>query len=1334
MGGGTNLNVSVRYRQSNGTQNNPFPTITGTSHQTGWDVPVNVNFSRWGITHSVRFGYNRNQSETRNRFAYLDDVAGRGILGVSTDPFAWGVPTLSFSSVSGLRDINPSERTDQAITLGLGWMKMKGRQSWRWGLDFRDSRIDSRTDSNPRGAFVFTGLYTGGGSTRQSGLDFADFLLGLPQQATEQYGPGLVRLRAKSWSLLPAERLARVEQPDRQRGPSIRVPVTLHRGRRPAGEPRRADRLHGRSRRRRGPDRSVHRRVPGVGGLARPQQRRPARRHRLAAAAPNDAARRLRHQLQFGPLPGRGTEAGEPAAVCRHRHPARHPRVPLPLTDAFAASPPRPRRTTSPSTARTRLAGCTSGTSISSVRSDAPSRLAIAYTGTKGSNLDILRAPNRGPSGLRIAGVQPFIWESSGGDSIMHWMSLDCAGGSRRVSRAARPTPSRSRWTTPRRSAGRRQRMVAQNDQDLAVGVGPVELRPAPPADRRLHRGVAVRSRPPVAGRGRARRQLRRMDLSGTMSMASGTPSTARVVGDAADVAKGTNGTLRADFTGATIALANPTIAQYFNTAASPSRVRHVRQRRAQHHHRARVGVDGHVADEVVRAARHARSVAADPGGQRAQRRRLHLDRHHRQLADLRPGHGRAIHAQRAGHRTRHVLSHDYSTFEPGAEAAAVPLVAARTLAAARERGVQQPGPTFRSRVELVTVNVVVRDKTGRVVRDLTRDDFTVVEDGRPQKVSTFAFEQLDTAAVVVPLASIPTVLGSIGKPVRPQPHRARRRRPAPTIDMRGRRLIVLLFDMSSMQTEDLQRAVASAREFVEKRLTTVDTMAVVVLSTSLYVVQDFTDDQALLRSALGKIDGTEGMGFEEALAAEEAETGFTPDDSEFSVYNTDRRLEALRSLTDALAGIDQKKSIIYFSSGMTQTGLDNRVAIRTVIDRAVRANTSIYAADMRGLQAVVPGGDASSASVRGQAAFSGRSVSSRFDQMAASQDALASLAEDTGGRAFFEQNDFEAVFERVVADTSAYYVLGYSSTNPGRDGRFRRIRVTCRRPDVKLEYRAGYYAPRDFAHSGRDDREQQLIEQLMSDLSVTDLPVYASSAYFRMATDRYLVPVWVVVPGSRVPFKASRDKEKATIDVFGVLRDEQQRPVGRIRDTVNLSVAATEEVRRKSVQYQSTFELPPGQYRLKVVVRENQDGSMGSFESTVIVPNLAKDPSKVSSVVVGTQLRGGVKSDNRNPLVRNGQELVPNVARVISGAENLYFYYEVYDAARADSAARRCRGAGSGGRRRRARRAARARLAGPTPPELRPVAPSPCGCCRASSSSRGARASTKLRWSRRRR
>ena len=606
----------------------------------------------------------------------------------------------------------------------------------------------------------------------------------------------------------------------------------------------------------------------------------------------------------------------------------------------------------------------------------------------------------------------------------------------------------------------------------------------------------------------------------------------------------------------------------------------------------------------------------------------------------------------------------------PLSVASAVVLVLAQAVVGQQPSpGAQRPTAVFRSSVDLVTVNVVVRDRAGNIVRGLTRDDFTVLEDGKPQTISTFDFEEVPTAPEEVPLPAIPTVLGGVGRaaaaPAAPLEAK-------PLVDLHGRRLIAMLFDLSSMQPEEIQRAAASARDYVEKRLTPADLVAIATLSTTLQVPQDFTSDRDALLRMIDRISGVEGMGFEEVVAPDPTDntaTDFTPDDSEFTLFNTDRRLQALQSLTEAMAGIEQKKSLIYFSSGITQTGMDNRVALRTVVDRAVRANVSIYTVDARGLQALGPAGDASQASARGQSAFSGAAVSNRFDTTADSQDALSSLAEDTGGRAFFDQNDFHGVFDRVVADTSAYYLLGFSSTNRGRDGRFRRIKVALKRPDLKLEYRAGYYAPRDFAHSGREDREQQLTEQLLSDLSVTDLPVYASSAYFRLRVNRYFVPLWVVVPGSRVPFNQSRDKNRATLDVAGVVRDAAGTPVARIRDTVNLSVATSEDVRRKNVQYQTDLDLPAGTYTLKVVVRENETGTMGSFESKLIVPDLSRSPVRVSSVVVGTRLQAAPRKDPRNPLVQNGEELIPSIAHVATAGQPLYFYYEFYDPAEAKPA-----------------------------------------------------------------
>src|SRR4029453_12641242 len=149
--------------------------------------------------------------------------------------------------------------------------------------------------------------------------------------------------------------------------------------------------------------------------------------------------------------------------------------------------------------------------------------------------------------------------------------------------------------------------------------------------------------------------------------------------------------------------------------------------------------------------------------------------------------------------------------------------------------------------------------------------------------------------------------------------------------------------------------------------------------------------------------------------------------------------------------------------------------------------------------------------------------------------------------------------------DTAAYYLIGYSSTNPARDGRFRHIRVKVNKPGLKVENRNGYYANRDFEHSGKQDRERQLQDQLMTDLSSTDLTVWMSTSFFRLSDDRFYVPVTIAVPGSEIPFTQSSSQDRATIDVIGLMRDGQQRAVGRLRDTVKLAVKPKQEVSAKT-------------------------------------------------------------------------------------------------------------------------------------------------------------------------
>jgi VWFA-related protein len=575
----------------------------------------------------------------------------------------------------------------------------------------------------------------------------------------------------------------------------------------------------------------------------------------------------------------------------------------------------------------------------------------------------------------------------------------------------------------------------------------------------------------------------------------------------------------------------------------------------------------------------------------------------------------------------------------------------------------QDTSYTFHAQTEVVLVNVTVRDKNGKLIRDLKPEDFTVFEDSKPQKISSFDVENTDAVAnEAVPQVQL---LNHPGPAVGVKPS-------VETVaQLKDRRLIVLFFDLSSMEPDDVDHSVSAAENYVAKQMQPADLVSVISLSSSLVVNQDFTSDHAQLKKVLDGFNSGAGQGFEEGSTGTTegtSDTGqaFTVDDTEYNIFNTDRRLEALRSVAEKLARIDQKKSLIYFSSGMDRTGIENQSELRAATNAAVRANLAIYTMDIRGLQAIVAGGEAQNASLRGTSPYSGQSTLNDYNSNFTTQETLVTLAGDTGGRAFLDTNDFSKVFKGVQDDTASYYVLGYHSSNPARDGKYRRINVKLSRSDVKVDFRRGYYAPADYQHSNREDRERELNEELASDLPATDLPLYLSDAYFRLSENRFFVPVSLVVPGSEIPFTRASDQDKATLDVIGMVQDKNKRPMGDLRDTVKLAVNTSTQVQQKNVQYNNGFVLPSGSYHLKFVVRENQTGRMGSFETDLIIPDLKNQSLRMSSVVLASQIQpAGKKPLALDPLVRDGNEIIPSVTHVFSSGQHLYLYYEVYDPAR---------------------------------------------------------------------
>jgi VWFA-related protein len=588
-----------------------------------------------------------------------------------------------------------------------------------------------------------------------------------------------------------------------------------------------------------------------------------------------------------------------------------------------------------------------------------------------------------------------------------------------------------------------------------------------------------------------------------------------------------------------------------------------------------------------------------------------------------------------------------------------------------------QGGLVLKMSGDLVLTNVVARDrKTGELVRGLKSSDFSIYENGKRQQLSTFDFETVEMATPLKEATVSGLAAGASGSKaaVVTSPE-----------ELRNHRLIVMFFDLTSMQPEDLDRAVEAAQEFLRNKMQPADLVALVSLGDTLKVDQDFTADKNALTHEVAVYNGTEGEGFAEGATANsnqvEDSTGYTPDESEYNDLNTDRELFALRAVAKSLEKITEKKSLLYFSGGISRDGIENQASLRAAINAAVRSNLTIYSVDTRGLQAITPLGDASTGSLRGTGAFNGGALTSNMNANFATQEVMGTLSSDTGGKAFFDSNDFAPAFAQVQRDSSAYYAIGFHSSNPLRDGRFRKLTIKVNRPELKLEYRPGYYAPADFQHSGKEDREHELAEQMASDLPATDMAVYLDALYFRLDENRFFVPVSLIVPGSQIPFVKGGDKDKATLDIIGTVIDEGKRPIGNARETVKLNLDPSLQARQKNIQYTTSFNLPPGKYHLKFVVRENQTGRMGSFEADITLPEMKKAPLPQKQIQMSSILLASMRqpSKKETPLVRGGQEYVPNISHVFRQDQHLYLLYEIYSPAHEKPAENQPKGAKPG-------------------------------------------------------
>lgn len=583
-----NLAFGVHYHGADSTSTHPFPSVSGSTKVRGMDVSGSYVRSIGKLTNIARVDFNRDRVSTQNLYAGTADITGTlGITGVSTNSFDWGLPNLSFTNFASLSDINPALTRNQTWTFSDFQIWRRGKHTFRWGGDFRRIELNTETSSNARGSFVFTGLNTSqiasGTAVPGTGYDFADFLLGLPQQTSVQFGANNYHFRGNSWDLFAQDawrmrgnltlnigvryeyvspftelndRIANLVLSPGVLSPALGTatvtPVQPGQGN-PSGL------VH--------PDRNNF--APRVGIAWKPFDKTVVRAGygiNYNIGAYQSIAQNLAFQPPFD-ISETNVQSGVGALTLQNGFPPSAGGI---ITNSYAVDP------------NYRL-GYVQIRNLDIQQEIRPTLLLnIDYTGTKGTRLDNVLAPNGGLLGLRIPDADAFTYQTSVASSSANAGSVRLRkrlqggisiGGTYTFSKAIDNASSIGNGVALSLRPGgpaSGTTLVAQNALNLAAerGLSSFDQRQKFTADYMWDLPFGHDKRW-LSASGPMRAIFGDWVWSGDWTISSGLPFTPRVLGDFADVNRGTNGTIRADVVpDVSPTVANPSIGEWFNTAA----------------------------------------------------------------------------------------------------------------------------------------------------------------------------------------------------------------------------------------------------------------------------------------------------------------------------------------------------------------------------------------------------------------------------------------------------------------------------------------------------------------------------------------------------------------------------------------------------------------------------------------------------------------------------------------------------------------------------------------------------------------------------------------------
>ncbi|MEZ5319368.1 MAG: VWA domain-containing protein [Vicinamibacterales bacterium] len=607
------------------------------------------------------------------------------------------------------------------------------------------------------------------------------------------------------------------------------------------------------------------------------------------------------------------------------------------------------------------------------------------------------------------------------------------------------------------------------------------------------------------------------------------------------------------------------------------------------------------------------------------------------------------------------------------------------------------PQVTFRASSDIVEVDAFITDKDGNFVRDLTKDDFEVLEDGKPQVVDTFTLVDL-------PIGQTP-----------PPPPRGEDYIEPGYISNEGGvegRIYLIVLDSNHISPLRLPKVKDVVRQFILDNIQGNDKAAIVHVGRS-DVGQDFTSNKRLLIDSLEKVQGDKLRSPALNKLDDLVRLGGTSSglggairdprdmDAQQRAVMARETFDSLSALASYMAGIrGRRKALLFVSEGLDQdlndvighrpsadplplTGTPNidtevfgnnpieaALAEQTVeqqrlmVEAATRGNVAIYTVDPRGLADISQ--DSIEFQAPGPEILGGSNetatmlpTSALRRELRDSQQGLRSYAEQTGGQAIVGTNNFEDGFKRIVEDNSTYYVLGYA-TQPKYDGKFHEITVRVKRPGVTIRSRKGYYALKAPPVASVD----VLHDLLVSPMAMPGLPMRASSTVLRGAEGQGLVQFTVEFPKDALSFEDKGNAFANRVDLSYLATDTEgntKKTGSKILDMV-LKPEGHDAAEAHGIRFATEMPLPPGRYQIRLAAKESVGARAGSIFWDVTVPDFSAERLTMSDLVLSSAMGGAAPTVHDAATLKAMLSVPPTVGRVFSLDDTLTVFSEVYD------------------------------------------------------------------------